>query len=92
MATLSSTYSVYLEAVQSVVALYVQRGYPQDLVYTWLRQNVRERWDKRLAETPRAAASDVLVLKSEYNTAWNFFSAKESKRIQSIVHRDVDDR
>ncbi|KAL1657944.1 hypothetical protein GGF50DRAFT_68214 [Schizophyllum commune] len=42
-----------------------------------MRQNVRERWEKRLAETPRAAASDVLVLKSEYNTAWNFFSAKE---------------
>ena len=76
LATLSSLHSHYLEAVKSLATLYISRGYPQDLVYRWLKDNITERWEKRLNEV-RSEPSELLVLKSYYNTAWNFFNAKE---------------
>ena len=76
LATLCSKLEHYKDAMASLAGLYVQRGYPQDLVYHWLRDNISKRWENRLnAEKPER--SDVLVLKSEFNTAWNYFSARE---------------
>jgi hypothetical protein len=77
MATLSSTYQNYKEAVMSVTRLYITRGYPQHLVYNWLNSNLQERWAKRLGTPSTSAPEGVLVLKSSFNTAWNYFSAKE---------------
>ena len=78
LATLSSTHDSYLEALQSLAGLYVKRGYPLDAVKGWLKKYTAERWDKRLNETAKTDAySDVLVLKSEFNTAWNYFSATQ---------------
>jgi hypothetical protein len=76
LATLSSLHSHYCTAVKSLAALYIARGYPSDLVYKWLKDNIKERWSKRLNEEKRVP-DEVLVLKTEFNTAWNFFSAKE---------------
>jgi hypothetical protein len=76
LATLSSLHSHYLDAVKGLATLYVSRGYPQDLVYRWLKDNITERWEKRLNEV-RSEPSELLVLKSYYNTAWNYFNAKE---------------
>jgi hypothetical protein len=77
LATLSSTYSNYSEAIQSLASLYIKRGYPQDLVYKWIKDNITDRWVKRLNETRHKDTGDVLVLKSYFNTAWNYFSAHE---------------
>ena len=77
LATLSSTYSVYLESVHDLVCLYVKRGYPQDLISNWVRRYLTERWEKRLSEKNAEEDGNVLVLKSEFNTAWNWFNAKE---------------
>ena len=78
LATLSSTHDAYLEALQSLGGLYVKRGYPMDCIKGWLKKYTAERWNKRLNETPKTSAhSDVLVLKSEFNTAWNYFSASQ---------------
>ena len=76
LATLSSLHSHYCDAVKSLAALYIARGYPSDLVYSWLKKNITERWSKRLNEEKRVP-DEVLVLKTEFNTAWNFFSARE---------------
>ena len=74
LATLSSTSSCYKEAMQSLTALYITRGYPADLVYKWLKDNITERWNKRLYVRPQNN-TEVLVLKTEFNTAWNYFNA-----------------
>jgi hypothetical protein len=79
LATLSSTHDSYLEALQGLGGLYVKRGYPLDLVKNWLKKYTAERWNKRLnvdtkEETER---KQVLVLKSEFNTTWNYFSASQ---------------
>lgn len=78
LATLSSLHSHYSDAIKGLAALYQKRGYPHELVAKWTRENFTARWEKRLNVTVKNADLEaVLVLKSEFNTAWNYFSAKE---------------
>jgi hypothetical protein len=92
LATLSSKFSTYSEALKSLVALYVTRGYPSMDVEKWLRDNIASKWQKRLNDTRTANAADgtgeVLVLKSEFNTAWNYFSARELGEVILGTWRD----
>ena len=81
LATLSSTLAVYVESVRDLVSLYVKRGYPEELVRNWVRKHLTERWEKRLVENDAKEDGNVLVLKSEYNTAWNWFNATELANI-----------
>ena len=76
LATLSSTHSVYQDALSNLVALYVKRGYPIELCHKWLKDNMTKRWQNRLNEV-RPEREDVLVLKGQFNTAWNYFNARE---------------
>jgi hypothetical protein len=76
LATLCSLNSHYIDAIRGLCALYIARGYPSNLVINWTRSNIKERWQKRL-DNNRREHDDILVLKSEFNTAWNYFSAKE---------------
>ena len=77
LATLSSTHDAYLDALRSLGGLYAKRGYPLDLVKGWLRKYSAERWNKRLNEEKDSSRNEVLVLKSEFNTSWNYFSASQ---------------
>ena len=64
--------------MRSLVALYINRGYPADEVHKWLYKNLSERWNNRLAPRPGPTdGADVLVLKTQYNLAWNYFSATQ---------------
>ena len=76
LATLSSLHSTYCDTVKGLASLYIARGYPTDLVYNWLSSNIQEHWEKRLIDN-RPQHDAVLVLKSEFNTAWNYFNASE---------------
>jgi len=79
LAVLSSKIEHYSEALKGLVTLYIQRGYPVDKVHKWLCSNVTKRWKERLiikADQPKGSA-DVLVLKSQYNLAWNYFNASQ---------------
>jgi len=51
LATLSSTHSSYCTSIKSLAALYIVRGYPTDLINFWLKNNIQERWEKRLNDT-----------------------------------------
>jgi hypothetical protein len=64
--------------MQSLAGLYIARGYPSDIVYKWLRDNYTKRWTQRLNESKRKQEPEhVLVLKSSFNTAWDYFNAKK---------------
>lgn len=76
LATLCSLKSSYIDAMKNLQVLYITRGYPTDLVLRWLKDNIQERWHKRLSEDRREPA-ELLVLKSEFNTAWDYFNATE---------------
>ena len=76
LATISSTYSIYSDAIRGLAALYIARGYPEDIVLYWTKNNMQEKWEKHLNETPQQHKA-VLDLKSEFNTTWNYFSASE---------------
>ena len=77
LATLSSRKSDYAEALKSLVALYVTRGYPRNHIEHWINKHKSERWIKRLSEESDKKSVDVLVLKSQFNTTWNYFSASQ---------------
>jgi len=79
LATLSSIFTHYKDAIDSLVGLYIKRGYPSDLVLKWMKDNFKVRWEKRISVSSNAEHehNDVLVLKSSFNTAWNYFSAHE---------------
>jgi len=76
LATLCSLHSHYIDAIRGLSALYIVRGYPSNLVTNWTRSNIGQRWQNRLSDN-RREHGNVLALKSEFNTAWNYFSAKE---------------
>lgn len=76
LATLCSLHSHYMDAIRGLCALYIARGYPSNLVVNWTRSNIATRWQNRLSDTQRPH-EDLLVLKSSFNTAWNYFNAKE---------------
>ena len=76
LATLSSLHSTYCNAIKSLAALYIARGYPSNYVYSWTKNNIQERWNKRLHDN-KGQRDQVLVLKSEFNTAWDYFNASE---------------
>jgi len=76
LAVLSSKHDHYIEALTGLVSLYIHRGYPPDLVRNWLTSNMQVRWEKRLLNPPQTDAG-TLVLKTEYNLAWNYFNAHE---------------
>jgi hypothetical protein len=77
LATLSSLHTHYRDAIDALAGLYIKRGYPSDLVYYWVRDNFTVRWKNRLVVKDKADAADVLVLKTSFNTAWNYFNAHE---------------
>ena len=62
--------------MQSLIALYITCGYPSDLVFHWLKDNITERWNKQLSVI-KVDKLEVLVLKSKFNTAWNYFNTTE---------------
>ena len=76
LATLSSKLDHYLVAMRGLVALYIRRGYPAVEVHKWLKSNLSKRWERKLVNQTQTAA-DVLVLKTQYNIAWNYFNAHE---------------
>jgi hypothetical protein len=77
LATLSSKLEHYLAAMRGLVTLYLRRGYPADEVHKWLYSNISKRWNERLQVKPVSSGPDVLVLKTQYNLAWNYFNANQ---------------
>jgi hypothetical protein len=76
LSTLSSTHSTYCHAVKSLATLYITHGYPSKLVYNWIKNNIQERWIKCFNDN-KVQCDHVLVLKSEFNTTWDYFNASE---------------
>ncbi len=78
LAVLCSTLENYVDAIRDLNALYVIRGYPENLVNIWCRKNMKERWEKRFViRTVPEHDEGVLVLKSRFDDVWNWFSAAE---------------
>jgi hypothetical protein len=94
MATLSSTKQHYYDAMKSVVALYIKRGYPQNLLNSWLKLNITKRWENRLRVASKSDenAETLLVLKTEFNTAWDYFSVHKLKEVLFEYWREWLDR
>ena len=88
--TLCSLQSDYKEALEGLAALYVTRGYQMDKVSYWINKYKQECWSKRLSEETKET-HEVLVLKTQFNTTWNYFSALQlSDHIFGYWHGWID--
>jgi hypothetical protein len=76
LSTLSSTHSTYCHLIKGLAALHIARGYPSELVYSWVKNKIQERWIKHLNDN-KVPHDQVLVLKSEFNMTWDYFNASE---------------
>lgn len=74
MATLCSRLIDYNDSINALCALYVTRGYPSTLISSWRKKYVTKGWENRLKPKINDAPN-VLVLKTEYNTCWNYLNA-----------------
>jgi hypothetical protein len=78
LAVLCSNKENYISAIKDLNALYLIRGYPIELVTSWCRNHIQERWEKRFAlRTQPEHDEGVLVLKTRFDDVWNWFSATE---------------
>ena len=74
LATLSSTTENYKNALKSLAALYIHRGYPAAVINHWLKTNTTERWNRRLDNPVNRHPEGVHVLKTVFNSAWGPFN------------------
>ena len=75
LAVLSSTRAGYLDAIDHLKMIYIARGYPPDLIKSWLKDNASKRWRNRFDRSE--SEGDVFVLKSHFNPVWNAFNIHE---------------
>jgi hypothetical protein len=87
LATLSSKLEHYTDAIDDLGSLYIARGYPVDLVHSWIKLNVTTRWNQRLGASKEDAQS-VFVLKTKFNPVWHSFNVKELETLIIQPWRD----
>lgn len=84
LATLSSKIEYYRTAISDLCCVYISRGYPSSVINNWFRQYATKKWEARLLT--RAVSEDpILVVKTEFNTAWDWFSIKSLE--DTIMHK-----
>ena len=64
---LCSKYDTYYNEIAHVRDLYLKRPYPPHLLYLWIRQEARNRWDSRYRNKNEALEGSPFWLKSVYN-------------------------
>ena len=67
---LCSKYDTYYNEIAHVRDIYLKRAYPPHLLYTWIQQEARNRWDSRCQEKKEALEGSPFWLKSVYNDVW----------------------
>jgi len=105
LATLSSTYVHYQEALRELRLMYEARGYPTVLINRWLDDHASRRWAERLAPSRKELQRDtpvkLLVIKTEFNPVWDKFNVHDmltsiqeswSKYDTTVVWCDLEGR
>ena len=57
--------------------IYLKRAYPPYLLYTWIRQKARNRWDSRYENKKEALEVSPFWLKSVYNNVWKHIDLRK---------------
>jgi hypothetical protein len=92
LATLCSQPQYYIEALKELALLYVARGYPEDLVNSWLREYSALRWRNRLNSGNARPDEEVFVLKSRFNPVWSMLDTHELGRTVTNAWGEYLDR
>ena len=77
IARLCSRYNTYYTEISYVRDIYLKRTYPPHLLYTWIRQEARNRWDSRYENKKEALEGSPFWLKSVYNDVWKHIDPRK---------------
>ena len=72
-----SRYNTYYTEISYVRDIYLQRAYPPHLLYSWIRQEARNRWDSRSENKKEALEGSPFWLKSVYNDVWKHIDLRK---------------
>lgn len=76
LATLSSQRRYYNAALLELHSMYFKRGYPKELLDSWIENNANTRWENRLRTISEEGAA-VNVMKTKFNPVWYKFPMKD---------------
>ena len=57
--------------------IYLKCAYPPHLLYTWIQQEARNRWDSRYENKKEALEGSPFWLKSVYNDVWKHIDLRK---------------
>ena len=77
IARLCSRYNTDYTEISYVQDIYLKRTYPPHLLYTWIGQEARKRWDSRYENKREALESSPFWLKSTYNDVWKHIDLRK---------------
>ena len=77
IARLCSRYNTYYTEISYVRDIYLKRAYPPHLLYTWIRQEARNRWDSRYENKKEGLEGSPFWLKSVYNDVWKHIDLRK---------------
>ena len=77
IARLCSRYNTYYTEISYVRDIYLKQAYPPHLLYTWIRQEARNRWDSRYENKKEALEGSPFWLKSMYNDVWKHIDLRK---------------
>jgi len=93
MAVLSSSQENYLLSLTDLKMVYMNRGYPEELLLRWLKDNTAKRWLLRFEE-PRVSHTETfggrdkrvledtpLFLKTTFNPVWDAFNIQKLREV-----------
>ena len=74
---LCSKYDTYYNKIAHVGDIYLKRAYPPHLLYTWIRQEARNRWDSRYENKQEALEGSPFWLELVYNDVWKHIDLRK---------------
>jgi hypothetical protein len=87
MARLCSNSNSYFTEIGYVRDIYLRRGYPSQLLHTWIKAEAKNRWNSRYEDTPNTLGGSPLWLKSKYNAVWKHI---DLHKVWSAMETGID--
>ena len=86
---LCSKYDTYYNEIAHVRDIYRKRAYPPHFLYTWIRQESRNRWDSRYTNKNAALEGSPFWLKSVYNDVWKYIDLRKAwTAMENMLNKD----
>ena len=77
LVTLSSMEQFYVAAIEDLKRIYYCRGYPDNVVKSWLSKNAKNRWETKSRNKTHDSVDPLFILKSVIHILWDSVARDE---------------